>query len=279
MTKEIKKTEETKQTSAEPKQARRKLFGSGLAAASAMFGLVAAACSDDDEDKTPGGDGSVPAGKPDGSVDAGLDSGIIATPDGGGDAGAVDADVTLLNALLTAEHKAIAAYTAGAGLIAAAPSTDPLITYKDGITKIAVHFQDQHKLHRDALIETINGLKGAPVTEAAALTGFAAPAVLTGNPTILNVLKFAAGAERQAAIAYNEVVSGLEAAKNRFLATIIEGDESQHFIVLTAVIAGLVDLPAPAAFTDAAVALVVPQAFVYTRGANKGLNEAPPNFF
>ena len=50
MTKEMKTSEEKQQTKAEPKQARRELFGKGLAAASAMFELVAAACSDDSED-------------------------------------------------------------------------------------------------------------------------------------------------------------------------------------------------------------------------------------
>jgi rubrerythrin len=91
------------------------------------------------------------------------------------------------------------------------------------------------------------------------------------------VLKFAAGAERDATVAYNQVLAGLESAKLRFLASAIEGDESQHFIVLAALILGLA---APTSKLDQSkVGDVVPEAFVTTVGQTDGLDKSPPDYF
>src|SRR5437868_6637195 len=80
------------------------------------------------------------------------------------------------------------------------------------------------------LVSAINGLRGTPVAASDVAAQFSAPAALIANPTIMNVLKFATGAERNAAVSYNKVLAGLEDAQLRYLATSIEGDESQHFI-------------------------------------------------
>ncbi|HKO48775.1 MAG TPA: hypothetical protein VJV79_13680 [Polyangiaceae bacterium] len=136
-------------------------------------------------------------------------------------------DNTLLNALLTAEYDAIATYSAGAALIALDSGTAQAT--RDVVTSVAVHFQDQHKQQ--------------PVTD-----------------SMTNVLKFAAGAERGASVAYNQVLAGMEDAQLRFLASSIEGDESQHFIVLAALVLGLAS-PGPS-LSQATAVKVFPEAFV-----------------
>jgi len=260
MSNEIKKT-----NAEEPKQSpRRDLLGTGAAAAATvMFGMLAVACSDDDADPKATGKGDA-GGKEDAG---GKDSGTAAA----------DADVEPLNALLTAEYNAITAYTAGAMLINAAATTDPLYALRTVIVDIAVDIQSHHKLHATALVEAIRELNGTPVVETEVAAKFTPPKGLTDNPTITNVLKFAAGAERGAAVAYNQVLAGLEDAKYRFLASAIEGDESQHFIVLAALVLGLA-APGPK-LSSARADDVIPEAFVTTVRGNTGLDVSPPSYF
>ncbi len=243
-----------KVASAAPQSARRDVVhgGAGLAMA-ALLGIVASACSSD---------------KP------GADNGAGGM---GGGSAADDADVESLNALLTAEYRAIAAYTAGAGLITGAADSDPLYALRTVIVDIAASIQSQHKLHAAALIDAIEGLAGAPVDEDEAASGLVIPSALTDNPTISNVLKFAAGAERGAAVAYNQTVGVLEDAKFRFLASSIEGDESQHFITLAALVLGLA-APGPE-LSEETADQVFPAAFVYKVGAEAGLDSMPVDYF
>jgi hypothetical protein len=236
---------------------KRQLMG----ALAATLGLVAIACGGDDDD-----DAMTPSGGRGGS-----------SPGAGGASAMTDADIVPLNALLTAEYNAITAYTAGAGLINAAPDTDPLYGLREVIVEIAVDIQSQHKLHAQALVDAIEALGGSPVDEATVAASFEAPEALTDNPSITNVLKFAASAERGAAVAYNQVLSGFEDAKHRFIAASIEGDETQHFIVLAALVLGLAD-PGPNLSLDTA-GDVVPAAFVSKVGNVNGLNAAPPDYF
>src|SRR6185436_7448943 len=106
----------------------------------------------------------------------------------------------------------------------------------------------------------ITDLGGTPVTEEDAAKTFTPPKELLANPSITNVLKFATSAERAAAVGYNAVLAGFESAKLRFLAASIEGDESQHFIVLAALVLGLA-APTAALTVDRAED-VVREAFV-----------------
>lgn len=260
-----------------------------------LGGLLASACGDDGvperEDRDAGTD-ERDAGKPreptagsGGSSEAGSggkakagSGGKPAAGSGGSQAQpAGDADIAPLNALLSAEYNAITAYGAGAGLIMKAPDKDPLYTLREVIVQIAVDFQSQHKLHAAALVEAIEGLKGKPVQESEVAAAFKPPKELLANPSITNVLKFAAGAERGAAVAYNQVLSGMEDARFRFLASSIEGDESQHFIVLAALVLGLA-APGPKLGKDSADD-VVPEAFVTSVGERKGLDKTPPDYF
>jgi ferritin-like protein len=148
---------------------------------------------------------------------------------------------------------------------------------REVVVAIAVDIQAQHKLHAAALVDAIEELGGTPVDEAEVAEAFTPPQGLVDNPTISNVLKFAASAERGAAVAYNQVLATMADAKLRFLASSIEGDETQHFIVLTALVLGLAD-PGP----NLAVATagdVVPQPFVSKVGNVNGLNAAPADYF
>jgi hypothetical protein len=303
--KEIDETTPVEASSKRAEPARRQLLGSGaVGAAAVVLGMVAVACGSDDDSSSGGGGaggsggkggangvggkGGATAGGASGKGEAGAavgggDSAGAAGAAGsagmgeGGAANVPDADIDPLNALLSAEYNAITAYTAGAGLIGSAKAADPLYALREVITDIAVSIQAQHKLHAAALVDAIIGLQGTAVKEADIAAKFTAPAALVANPTISNVLKFAASAERGAAVAYNQVLAGLEDAKLRFLASAIEGDESQHFIVLAALVLGLA-APGPNLSTTTA-AEVIPEAFVSTVGTQKGLDSGVPDYF
>lgn len=267
--------------------ARRKLLGSSAtAAAASLLGLFASACGDDDATTGSGagaggggggGGGGTPASSStaQGTTSTQQSSSVGSGGEGGG--GPTDADIDPLNALLTAEYLAITAYAAGASLLDNASEGDPLYDLRDVLVDIAVSFQSDHRLHAEALEAAITDLGGTPVEEEDVAILFAPPETLVDNPTITNVLRFAASAERGATIAYNQVLAGLEAARHRFLAAAIEGDEAQHFIVLTALIAGLA---APGANLSSDTATdVVPQAFAFTVGSQGGLEVSPPDYF
>lgn len=290
-----------------PQAARRKLLNTGaVGAAAAALGLVAIACGSDDDSSMPaaggagagaGGVGTAGKGGATGKAGETATGGSSGALGGAGKGGApaagagggadfagaagapdvTDADVVPLNALLSAEYNAITAYTAGAMLIGGAKAADPLYALRTVITDVAVSIQAQHKLHAAALVDAILGLNGTPVEEAAVAAKFKPPAALVANPSISNVLKFAASAERGAAVAYNQVLAGMEDAQLRFLASSIEGDETQHFIVLAALVLGLA-APGPN-LSEATAAKVIPEPFVSTIGTKSGLDAAPPDYF
>ena len=131
-------------------------------------------------------------------------------------------------------------------------------------------------LAAEALAEAITALGGTPVN--AANVSFTAPAALVAKPTITNVLRFAASAERSAGVSYNKAVTALEAAKHRFLASAIEGVATQHFIVIAALVLGLAQ-PGPSLASAGAPGRLVPRAFVSSTGTaatRAGLDVAPP---
>jgi len=177
-------------------------------------------------------------------------------------------DITTLNALLSAEYNAIKAYSAGAGIIGAAPSSDPFFAAKSVVTAVAVHFQQQHKDHAVKLDATIKALGGTPVAEDSVT--FTAPAGL--KPTIQSVLELAANAEKNASIAYCDVLKTITASENAELIAAVGAVETQHFIVLSLILQSIV---APTATTESGVADVVPTAFAVTLGSDKGLETVP----
>jgi bacterioferritin (cytochrome b1) len=173
-------------------------------------------------------------------------------------------DNTILNQLLTAEYDAIATYTAGAGIIAGDMVTDA--TTKDTVTKVAVHFQDQHKQHAAALAQLITANGGTPVVN----SGVAKiPTSFPTAATTTDVMKLAADKEKHAAVAYVNVMKSISTPAAAKLVAAIGGVETQHFVVLNLLISGLISANAT---TNTMAALVVPAAFVLNVGATGTTN-------
>lgn len=165
-------------------------------------------------------------------------------------------DIIPLNNLLTLEYSAIKAYAAAIPTLNMPPTGDPLAANGPALSVIATSWQGHHRAHATEIARAITAIGGTPVTEASVM--FTAPPTYTGN--VANVLKLACNAERGAAIAYNRAVKALQASGNRFLAGTIEGDETQHFIVLYALLTGVVSAVPTGLITN--IMEVVPKAFV-----------------
>jgi len=207
----------------------------------ASTGAVVAACSND--------------------AGGGNDAGADANPSDGGN----DAAIGLLNALLSAEWAAVAAYGAGASILQAPPQNDPLAASAPVFLAVATHFQAQHQAHAGALGSAIVQLGGTPVDQSSVT--FTPPAGFTASVT--NVLKLAANAEKAASIAYNATVPQLPQSNElRFLAGSILGDETQHFVLLYSLLKG-VAAAGPNVSTGANQ--IAPTDFVSTVGSDMGL--------
>lgn len=165
-----------------------------------------------------------------------------------------NADNTTLNALLNAEYDAVATYTAGAGIIAADSAT--LQATRDLVTAVAVHFQDQHKLHAAALSKMITDNGGTPATDT--MTP-AIPSSFPSAATTTDVIKLAADKEKAAAYTYANVMQTISTQAAAKLVSSIGGVETQHFVVLYLLAEGLITTTST---TMANVALVVPAAFI-----------------
>ncbi|MGQ0506781.1 MAG: ferritin-like domain-containing protein [Myxococcaceae bacterium] len=178
-------------------------------------------------------------------------------------------EITQLNALLTAEYKALDAYAQGAAVLTAEKNdmtkTQAQRDLASLVLAVAGEFIKDHTAHAALLDKTVKDLGGAAVAKESAKftlpTGFKASTV--------NVMKLAANEERRAAIAYNGVIKELGTPSNRFISAAIEGDETQHYMVLAALIEGLA-VPTMTIIADQ----VVPRAFVATtvdQGGEAGL--------
>lgn len=179
------------------------------------------------------------------------------------------ADVMTLNALLTAEYRAVKAYEAGLTVLRSPPMGDPLTVLARDLTRIALRWQSQHRDHASALAAAIGGNYGTPVVESSVM--FALPDMFPA--TITNVLKLAFNEERAAALAYNDAVKAMGGTNNRFLAGSIEGDETQHVIILQSLLLGVAGAGSTILDMD-----VVPRSFVSTVSAGtnpNGLQAAP----
>ncbi|MEO6602698.1 MAG: ferritin-like domain-containing protein [Polyangiaceae bacterium] len=174
-------------------------------------------------------------------------------------------DNDVLNALLAAEYDAIATYTAGAGIIAADTVT-PQDT-KDTVTSVAVHFQDQHKQHAAALKKLIQDNGGTPVVDSMTPKLPASFPAATAKTT--EVMKLAADKEKQAAVAYVQVMKSISTPTAAKLVAAIGGVETQHFVVLYLLVEGLISANAT---TKLKPMLVVPAAFVLNVGASGTTN-------
>ncbi len=169
------------------------------------------------------------------------------------------ADNAVLNALLVAEYDAIATYTAGAGIIA--DDTDTPEATRKVVTDVAVHFQSQHKEHAAALKKMIEDNDGTPVADPKT-------AVIPESfdeKTTIGVMKLAADKEKQAAVAYANVMKSISTQGAAKLVASIGAIETQHFVVLYLLVEGLI---AANAMTAMSPTLVVPAAFVLDVGGD-----------
>lgn len=192
---------------------------------------------------------------------------------GGDDAPAgPNPDIPVLNGLLSSEWLAIKAYAAGLPTLMTPATGDPLAANGPVLSVIAGNWQNQHRAHATALQAAIRAIGGTPVDEGSVT--FTAPNNYT--PTVHNVMVLACNAEKAAAIAYNRAVKGLSAAGNRVLASSIEGDESQHYIVLYTLLQQVVAANPTGLITGTGE--VVPQPFVVNQGGMQNSLEAIADF-
>ncbi|WP_338872076.1 ferritin-like domain-containing protein [Myxococcus stipitatus] len=182
-------------------------------------------------------------------------------------------DVDALKALLIVERNAIKTYQAGIAVLAAAPSTDPLLRFRGIIQAIAQHFMAQHSDHAAKLALFITRQGGADdVGDGTAQI----PADFV--PGIQNVIDLATNAEKAAAIAYTDTQKTLNATDNAELAAAIGAVESQHFVVLNLAARGFVTPAAstvnqPADALASVAARFVPTSFAITIDGSPGLDD------
>lgn len=269
---------------------RRDVLGAGAASvASALCGMLAAACSVDGEGTQLGMDssvvlpidGSTPGPALDASaIDGGvLDASPIVDAAAPIDAAprAPDPDSGPLNALLETAYELATAYGACGVLIQGAPSTDPFSDVAPVLRDTTVSFQAHHKAHAQELTAAIVNLRGKPITEQEVTGKFKAPDALRNNPTISNVLKYAAQRERAAVVACNRTIGLLEASYYRYLVSCIEGVQAQHFTLWLSLLQGLSE--AGPQFDPSKASKVVPTAFVRVVEKQPGLDTVPPRYF
>jgi hypothetical protein len=169
-------------------------------------------------------------------------------------------DIGPLNALLAAEYNAIAAYGAGIPILMMPATGDPLAANGPALSVIATAWQAQHREHAAQLVSTINSIGGTPVADTMAFT---APMGFT--PTVRNVMVLACNAEKGAALAYNQAVKNMNGTASRYLATNIEGAETQHFVILYTLLKQVVAPNATMLITM--INEIAPKAFVASIGA------------
>ncbi|WP_338016857.1 ferritin-like domain-containing protein [Noviherbaspirillum saxi] len=130
-------------------------------------------------------------------------------------------DVGILNVALGLEHQGIAAYTLGAksGLL------------QKPVLDVAVKFQDDHKIHRDLLIATINKLGGKAVDEKP--LDIYAKALNAGTlKTQEDILRLALSLELGATNAYLAVIPSFNSTALAKVAGRLAADEVSHWAIL-----------------------------------------------
>lgn len=142
------------------------------------------------------------------------------------------ADITILNGAIAAELQAIAAYQVGAesGLLG------------QDAKRLALQFQGHHRSHADLLRGTVMQLGATP---AEARDHYDFPVDQLKNEA--DVLRFAAGLERDAVSAYLGAVPQFADRALAKAAASILGDEAMHWAVLRYVLG---EDPVPAAFVS-----------------------------
>ena len=171
-------------------------------------------------------------------------------------------DIGPLNDLLRSEYSAIAAYEAGIPFLEMPETGDPLAANGIVLGAIARAWQLQHREHAALLAATITAIGGTPITQASVL--FSPPTGFTRS--VRNVMVLACNAEKNAATGYNLAVKTLGAASSRYLATNIEGAETQHFVILYTLLQQVVS--ANGAVLVGMINEVAPKSFVASTGTS-----------
>ena len=130
-------------------------------------------------------------------------------------------DVGILNVALGLEHEAINAYQLGAG--------SGLL--QKPVLDVAVQFQGHHKVHRDALIATIQKLGGKPVEEKK-LDDYAKALNAGALKNQADVLDLAARLELGATNAYLGVIPSFKDTALAKVAARLAADETMHWSIL-----------------------------------------------
>jgi rubrerythrin len=130
-------------------------------------------------------------------------------------------DVAILNVALALEHEGIAAYQLGAqsGLL------------QKPVLDVAVKFQSDHKMHRDALVAAIQKMGGQPVAERK-LEDYAKGLMADSLKSQADVLDLAARLELGAANAYLGVIPSFKDAQLAKFAGRLAADEAMHWTIL-----------------------------------------------
>lgn len=165
-------------------------------------------------------------------------------------------DIVPLNNLLTKEYEIVKAYAAVIPTLAAPHASDPETLNATALSLVMGAWQRHHHAHATQLAAAVTAVGGTPVAEASVM--FTMPSSYSSSVT--NALKLLCNVERAIAIEHNRAVKALTAMGNRFLVGTIEGDETQHFIVLYT-LAKRVVVPVPTGLISGLMD-VVPKAFV-----------------
>ena len=145
------------------------------------------------------------------------------------------ADAGTLNTALALEHEGIAAYTLGAksNLL-----RQPALT-------MAIKFQNDHKAHRDRLIQVIRSLGANPVEEKS-LAEYATALEVDKLKSQTDLLNFAANLEDGAVNAYLGIIPAFQDRQLAKLAGQLAADETEHYSLLAHALSR--PLPAPLSF-------------------------------
>jgi bacterioferritin (cytochrome b1) len=141
-------------------------------------------------------------------------------------------DANILNNVLGGEFGAVAAYqlAADSGLL------------QTPVLDVAMKFQGQHKEHADFLARTVTTL-GATPAEPKKAADYNFPTETLKTQT--DILQFAAGLEKGAAVAYLDIIPVLDDRDLVKTIASILGDETMHWAILRQ---ALGEDPVPAAF-------------------------------
>ena len=169
------------------------------------------------------------------------------------------ADADLLNLLLRSEFDLIATYDVVQPLIARDATTAQ--SERSYLSKVSLHFQEQHRQHARALASLIMTNGGSPVTDAMNVT---LPSALdTTQAKTLDLIKLGADKERTAAVSCAESLLRISTSAAATLVAAIGAVHAQQFTLLYLLAERVVVLTAKAGSKPEQV---VPASFILNIG-------------